>query len=590
MLTHLRIRDLVVVEEAVLELDCGLNVLSGVTGAGKSVLLAALTLVAGGRARTDWIRPSADRARVEAFFELDAGREARLREAGFDVEGGECQVTRELRPDGRGRALLDGFPLSVRRLRDLGALLLERQDQHGQLDLLAAESQRALLDRWAGHADLLGAYRADLAALRTRRAEEERLALELARVRRDEEYLRFQLDEIAALDPRPGEMEELGSRERRLRNAARIQETLAEGLRLLEGEGGLAPRLAELRRVLDRLDRLEAGLGAAPLDLLEEQMGELAGGLAERREAVAAEADEGERLAERLGRLHALERKHGVPLDEILDWAVAQRRLLEGLAEGERLLAERAAARRQGEKALAGSAAALSESRLAAAARLGAAWQKRLHELGMARSRLRVEVTPREEADGWIERNGLRFHAGEAGMDSVRVLVRPNPDLPEGELREVPSGGELSRISLALHLLGLGAETPPVLVLDEVDAGLGADTARALADPLRELAARRQVILVTHQAPLAAVARRHFLVRKEFTGQRTRTIVERLEGDARVAELARMLGEEASGGAGDARRLAASLLAPPAPGDAPARRAAAGGGRRAGPAGGRRRS
>ena len=563
MLTHLRIRDLVVVEEAVLELDAGLNVLSGVTGAGKSVLLAALSLVAGGRARADWIRPGADRARVEAFFELDAGQEKRLREAGFDVEGGECQVARELRPDGRGRALLDGFPLSVRRLRDLGALLLERQDQHGQLDLLAAESQRALLDRWAGHAGLLDAYRADLAALRERRAEEERLDSELARVRRDEEYLRFQLDEIAALDPRPGEMEELGRRERLLRNAARIQDSLAEGLRLLEGEDGLGARLSGLRRVLERLDRLEAGLPGAPLDLMAEQLDEMAAALAERRDAVAARADEGERLAERLGRLHALERKHGAPLDEILEWAVEQRRLLEGLADGERLLAERAAARRRAETALAESAFALSASRAAAATRLSEAWQARLHELGLARSVLRVDVIPREEAGGWIEGDGRRFHAGDAGMDRVLVLVRTNPDLPEGELREVPSGGELSRISLALHLLDIGDGTPPVLVLDEVDAGLGADTARALAGPLSELAARRQVLLVTHQAPLAAAARRHFLVRKRYAGERTRTVVERLEGDARVAELARMLGEEAGDGESDARRLAASLLAAP---------------------------
>lgn len=559
MLTHLRIRDLIVVEEAVLEFADGLNVLSGSTGAGKSVLLAALALVTGARARSEWIRPNADRAIVEAYFRIDEKRSRLLEEAGFDCSDGELHLKREIRPDGRGQAWSDGFPITVRRLRELGEHLLERQDQHAQLSLADAERQLDLLDDYALSQEQLAAYREQLAVVRNLRREEEALAARLKSARDDEEYLRFQLEEIDELSPAQGEREELADREKRLRNAARLQEIYREGMERIEEEpAGLQAGLDHLAKLLERAERLEGACGDPDLPEMSERLSELAESFREKSLALAREAMEGEALAERLGRLTALERKHGRPLDEVIAWAEEQRELLDHLADQDRLLAERARKRSLEEEELSLRAEELSLKRRTAAALLGEAWQERLALLGLDRATLRIEVCAARDPEGWITIDEERFVAGERGIDRPEILVRTNPDLPEGSLSEVPSGGELSRIAFARHLLETGEDPAPVLVLDEVDAGIGADLAGVLSGQLRELATRRQVLAVTHQAALAAAADRQFCVRKEYEEGRTRSLVHALEGEERLAEISRMLGES---GEERARALAASLLA-----------------------------
>ncbi len=564
MLTHLRIGNLLVVEAATLEFAAGLNVLSGETGAGKSVLLAALALVTGARGRADWIRPGAERAVVEAYFAPEADQLTQLRALGFELGEEGLLLRRELRADGRSSASCDGFPLPLRRLKELGGLLLERQDQHAQLDLVEAEAQRRLLDEYADSAALIASYQAELATLRGLRQHEEQLATRLTALRGDEDYLRYQLEEIAALAPRPGEREQLEQQERRLRNATRLQETYRALVQAIDGKGGLKEGLSAVEGLLERLERL----GEAPLDFpgpfLDEALQELVRGLRARAESSILEAREGERLAERLGRLTALERKHGRELEAILAWAAEQQELLDQLGDQDRLLGERAREREAAETRLAAAALALSQRRQGAAADLGARWQARLAALGLARATLRIAVTPIPDPEGWVRLPDAGFRAGEWGMDRVEVLVRPNPDLPEGGLGELPSGGELSRIAFARHLIERGPAQAreaavPVLVLDEVDAGIGADLAATLGQELAALARRRQVLLVTHQARLAAAADRQFCVRKDFAGERTRTQVLALSGEERLREIARMLGE--SEPEADTLALAGRLLA-----------------------------
>jgi DNA repair protein RecN (Recombination protein N) len=560
VLTHLRISNLLVVESATLALAPGLNVLSGETGAGKSVLLAALALVTGARARSEWIRPGAERAVVEAYFTPTAALQDTLRARGFELGDDGLLLRRELRPDGRSVASCDGFPLPTRRLRELGGLLMERQDQHAQLDLVEEEAQRRLLDEDADSGHLLAAYQRDLADLRGLRQREEQLAARLAGLRGDEDYLRYQLEEIATLAPRPGERAQLEQQERRLRNASRLQETYRGLLQAIDGKGGLKEGLDSLESLLARLERLGEEPLEFPSAVFGDSLQELVRSLRARAEASVLEAREGERLAERLGRLTALERKHGRDLEAILAWAAAQQELLDQLADQDGLLAERARDREAAAARLAVSATALSERRQEAARALGARWQARLAPLGLTRAALRIAVTPIVDPQGWVSLAGTAYRAGEAGIDRVEILVRPNPDLPEGGLGELPSGGELSRIAFARHLIAEAPEAAaPVLVLDEVDAGIGADTAGALGDELAALARRRQILLVTHQARLAAVADRQFCVRKDFGGERTRTEVLALEGEARVREIARMLGE--SEPAADTLALAGRLLA-----------------------------
>lgn len=563
MLSHLRIRNLIVVEDATLELAPGLNVLSGETGAGKSVLLAAIALVTGARGRADWIRPGSDRALVEAFFLPDARATAALAEQGIEAGEEGLQLRRELRADGRSQAWCEGFPLTLRRLREIGGLLVERQDQHAQLDLVEEEAQRRLLDEIAGNEERLAHYRECLAVTRAAHAAEEQLAARLAALRGDEDYLRFQLEEIEALAPLPGEREELEQRERRLRNATRLQELYRSLLQSIEGKGGLREELSGLEAQLARLERL----GDPPLPLASADFGEslveLARALRVRAEDTQLAAREGEQLAERLGRLSALERKHGRDLDAILAWAAEQRTLLDQLADQDALLAQRATERAAAEATLAEAAFALSAERQRAAAVFGPAWAEQLALLGLARAALRIAVTPQRDAEGWVrDSQGQAYRAGELGIDRVEILVRPNPDLPEGSLAELPSGGELSRIAFARHLSERAAArlaAAPVLVLDEVDAGIGADLASTLGRELRALAARRQVLLVTHQARLAALAERQFCVRKDFGAGRTRTQVVALAGEERRREIARMLGE--SEPEQDTLALATRLLA-----------------------------
>jgi len=564
VLTHLRIGNLLVVESATLAFAPGLNVLSGETGSGKSVLLAALALVTGARARADWIRPGAERAVVEAYFAPDAALLAALRARGFEAGDDGLLLRRELRLDGRSLASCDGFPLPTRRLRELGGLLLERQDQHAQLDLVDDEAQRRLVDDYAENGPQLAAYQAELSTLRALRQREEQLATRLAALRGDEDYLRYQLEEIATLAPQPGERDRLEQQERRLRNATRLQETYRALLQAIDGKGGLKEGLGSLEGLLERLERL----GEAPVDfpalLFGDALQELGRNLRARAEASVLEAREGERLADRLGRLTALERKHGRDLEAILAWAAEQQELLDQLADQDRLLAERAREREAVDARVAQAALALSERRQRAADDLGARWQARLASLGLPRAALRIAVTPLADPDGWLRIEGASYRAGEWGMDRVAVLVRPNPDLPEGGLGELPSGGELSRIAFARHLIERAPgrrvdAAAPVLVLDEVDAGIGADLSAALGQELATLARRRQILLVTHQARLAAAADRQFCVRKEFGGERTRTEVLALSGEERLREIARMLGE--SEPEQDTLALAGRLLA-----------------------------
>lgn len=414
MLSHLRIRNLIVVEDATLELAPGLNVLSGETGAGKSVLLAAIALVTGARGRADWIRPGSDRALVEAFFLPDARATAALAEQGIEAGEEGLQLRRELRADGRSQAWCEGFPLTLRRLREIGGLLVERQDQHAQLDLVEEEAQRRLLDEIAGNEERLAHYRECLAVTRAAHAAEEQLAARLAALRGDEDYLRFQLEEIEALAPLPGEREELEQRERRLRNATRLQELYRSLLQSIEGKGGLREELSGLEAQLARLERL----GDPPLPLASADFGEslveLARALRVRAEDTQLAAREGEQLAERLGRLSALERKHGRDLDAILAWAAEQRTLLDQLADQDALLAQRATERAAAEATLAEAAFALSAERQRAAAVFGPAWAEQLALLGLARAALRIAVTPQRDAEGWV-----RDSQGQADRKSV---------------------------------------------------------------------------------------------------------------------------------------------------------------------------
>jgi len=555
----LRIRDLAVVEQAELEFGPGLNVVTGETGAGKSIVLGALSLLAGGRASTDSVRRGAEEAVVEAVFRTDAlpALEAELARRGLGVDGHELVVRRVVSRSGRGRAQLAGQLVPVSLLAELFAGRVEISSQHESQALLRPETQLLLLDAFA---EALGA-REEVAAgharLRALAAEAATLRGEAAERARRQDFLAFQVREIDEAKLREGERDRLGAERARLAHAERLVEDTAAAAALLSGDGlepedsGAAARTAAAARHLEAAGRIDpelSGLGArlrAAQTELEEVAREAAG------YAESAEADP-ERLGgveERLALLERLFRKYGADETETLafrDRAAAELSALESV--GSRLEAveserERAAA------GLAEAAARLGALRRDAAGRLAGRLEEALQPL-VEGARIEVALEPAGA--------GGDAPCGPTGGESVELRFAVSRGEQARPLRRVASGGELSRVFLALKNVLRRGEPGMVLVFDEVDAGVGGRVAERVGRALAELAHGHQVLCITHLPQIAAQGATHFRVVKEEASGRSSGAVLRLLGPERVDELARMAGGEIVGEA--TRRHAAELL------------------------------
>jgi DNA repair protein RecN (Recombination protein N) len=544
MLEELRVENLLLLERAELRLAAGLNVLTGETGAGKTLLAQALDLLLGGKARSGIVREGAEEAYVEGVFAMPEGLEPELRERLPDGAQ-ELVLARRVWPDGRTRAYVCGRAAALADLRELGGRLVSFYGQHEHRRLMLAAAQLEILDDFCG---------AQAAALRTRvaAAYERRRALaarrselrELARTReRELDILRFELAEIEAAAPDPEELARLTAERERLRHAEALRTAAHAGAEALMPEdgaaegarGGLALAAAAAR--LDAVAELDPALGelARRLESLRYEAEDLARELRSYLDRIDAEPGRLELVEERLRSLARLERKHG-GIEGVLAYAEHARARLEQLeqaeVETERVERELEAAERQ----LAQRARQLSEVRAAAAPRLAKAVQERLRELAMAEARFVVALAPRAEG------------CGPRGADTVELTIAPAPGLPAGPLREIASGGELSRIMLALLSVAHGGDgaraARPLLVFDEIDAGIGGHTARAVGEHLRRLAGGRQVLCITHLPQVAALAERHFTIAKDSSHVPARTAVEQLAGERVVGELVRMLGAE----------------------------------------------
>jgi DNA repair protein RecN (Recombination protein N) len=552
MLRELRIRNFAVIETVTVPFTSGLNVLTGETGAGKSILVDAILLIRGARAQTDIIRTEAETATVEAVFDVAGHRgiPSALEEAGLEADEGELVIRRELARTGRHRAFVNDSPVTVGLLERLGDQLVDVHGQHEHQRLLEPARQLELLDRFAGAeaaqqevADLFDRYR-------TVRGEVERLrATERDRAQR-EDLLRFQVSELAAARLRPGEEEELRTERRRLQHAERLAKGVAEALALLvDDPDAAASRLGRAARLLRDLGRIDPAFGAPadPLEAAGAQVEEALLALRRARESVEAEPGRLEAIDERLDALGRLRRKYGDSEESMLAFQETAARELERLERHEEVLAveERRAADLRA--ALLARARALSEVRATAAARLGLGVQRELRALGMERARLEVAVEP-----------GGDEEAGARGLDRVEFRFSANPGEELRPLARIASGGELSRTMLALQAVVAAAERIPTMVFDEVDAGIGGRVASVVADKLAAAAAGRQVLCVTHLPQIAARAAHHLQVAKAVRGGRTRAAVNVLAGSARVEEVARMLGGETP--SETARRHARELL------------------------------
>jgi DNA repair protein RecN (Recombination protein N) len=553
MLLELRIENLLLIEHAELRLGPGLNAITGETGAGKTILAHSFDLLMGGKARPQIVRPGAAEAYVEGVFELPPGLldDPELAEIAERLPSGSAElvVGRRVSASGRTSAFLAGRSASAADLQALGARLLSFYGQHEHRKLTLSSAQLETLDGFAGeeHLERRRAYReAHADALRIER--------ELARIReregareRDLDILRYELEEIEAAKPDPAEEAELLPERERLRHAEALRAAAAEALAAVSGEeGGASESVGAAEAVLDaqggvdpQLDRLaEIAKG------LRVELQELAAELRGYAEGIEAEPGRLEQLEERLDALDRLKRKHGGSIESVLAHAERCRRELEAVEGAGERTDELEAELTEALKRRTDLAAQISEVRAKSARRLEKRVAKELEQLAMGGAKLEIALEP--HAEGF----------GPTGQERVTFRVATNPGMPVSPLREAASGGELSRVMLALAGQGArgGAAT---FVFDEIDAGVGGNTARAVGERLRDLGAERQVLCITHLPQVASLAQTHFRIEKSIAGGQATATVEWVDGDALVAEIVRMLGADDGDEAADrhARQL-----------------------------------
>ncbi len=554
MLASLSIRDVVLIERLDLNFGPGLSVLTGETGAGKSILLDSLGLALGMRAEAGLVRAGQPQASVAAVFQPPEGHPAfaLLAEQGMEPED-ILVLRRVLQADGRSRAFVNDQPVGVALLKRLAATLVEVQGQHDQVGLADPATHAALLDAFGAH----DAPRARVTtAYKSWRATENELAeaeAAVAAALRDEEWLRHAVEELSALAPEEGEEERLAQERQGLQQAERRNEAIASALAEIQPRDRRSAHPGNaLRSAARALERLPPPNESAQPALLALTQAQDALAEAERlleRLAVDALPDPRrlEVLEDRLYGLRSAARKHGVAVVELTAHLDALRERLSALDAGTGRVAALQAARKAARAAYVTAAEALTAARRASAAKLEKALAAELPPLKLDRARVVIEVAPREEA-AW----------GADGMDRVTLLVSTNPGQTPGALVKIASGGELSRLMLALKVVLARGSPVPTLVFDEVDAGIGGATAAAVGERLARVAERLQVLVVTHSPQVAARGAQHLQVAKAVRGGKAETRVLPLDAPARREEIARMLAGETVTEA--ARAAAASLL------------------------------
>jgi len=558
MLRELRIRNFAVVENLTVPFAPGFNVLTGETGAGKSILVDAILLLRGARAQTDVIRADAETATVEAVFEVSDGAVATLDEAGLPLEDGEVVIRRELSRSGRHRAFVNDAAVTVGLLERLGDALVQVHGQHEHQRLLEPTRQLDVLDRFADAEPLRERFAALFAKHAEARAELERRRGAARDRAQRQDLLRFQVSELDAARVRVGEDDELRTERRRLQHAERFAAGLQEVGSLLHDDAASATaRLARAGRVLSDLGRLDPAF-AAPAETLDAARAHVEDTLAAvrgLRDTIVFEPERLEGIDERLDALTRLKRKYGDSEEALLRFRADAAAELDRLERHEELLAEDERRLAELEAEMVSAARALGAARREAAAKLGPRVQRELRQLGMDRAAFEVATIDLAAGD-W----GLR------GAERVEFRFTANPDEPNRPLARIASGGELARTMLALQVVLSGDDDAPTMVFDEVDAGIGGRAASVVGDKLAALGGSRQVLCVTHLAPIAALADQHVRVAKSVRGGRTRATTAVIAGDERAAEIARMLGGDASGAAAldHARALLRARRARPA--------------------------
>lgn len=557
MLQTLRIKNLALVADLTLDIPSGLTVVTGETGAGKSIILGAIQLVLGQRADRTLIRTGADTCSVEAVFDVRRLR-APLREF-LDENGLEpCEdhvlvLKRTFTATGANRQFVNGSPTSLATLGSLGGWLVDLHGPHDHQSLLHPARQLAILDAFGG----LDSQRQEFAALVAERQglEDSRRALIIdeATYARELDLLRFQVSEIEGARLRDGEDLDVDAEHGRAANAARLLELSQGAVGLLaDSDESITTLLGRLGRVLQDLERLDPA--GRSLTQLHDQAGgllrELQLELSRYQDRIDLDPERLAQLEERLALIQSLKRKYGPTLADVVAHGLAAREKLALLESRDAELARLRTALEDVDGRLAKGGTALTKARRELLPRLSKSVSRELSALGFKQSQFDVALSPRSAP-------GADAAMSSTGFDTVEFLFAPNPGEPPRPLRAIASSGEMARVMLALKTVLAAEDDVPVLIFDEVDANVGGETARAVGEKMRRIARNHQVLCITHLAPVAAQGESHFVVSKSVLGGRTESRIEPVESAARVAELARMLG----GGGSAATQHAEALLA-----------------------------
>lgn len=537
MLLELRLRNLAVIQSVTLALADGLNVLSGETGAGKSLIVGALSLLLGERASPDRVRPGADRAVVEASFRVPASSTVRawLHEHGLDLDDDVLILKRELSTNGRSRAWVNGSPVTITQLRTLGAQLVVVHGQHEAQALLDAAAQRETLDAFAGALTVATAVAAAHAQVLAARADREAIEARRAEASRRADYLRFLVQEIDGARLRPGEDDALEAEHRRLAHADELRGLASEASEQLQGgAAAVLGRLSSVRRHLAQLQRIDPALESmqSTLDSAFYALEELARELAHYADGIEVDTERLQQVEARRTVLTHLLRKHGPTIEAALATAAEARAELALVDDIDEARARADAALHAAVRVRDDAARELTALRTAAVATLTRDVTALLPQLGMSGGRFAVRLVPLDEP-------------GAHGAERVEFVVALNTGLAEASLDRVASGGELSRVMLALSTVLAQAQSVPTLIFDEVDAGVGGAVAWQVGALMRRVARHHQVLAISHLAQIAACAHHHVVVRKAASDGFTTSDTVVVTDDARVVEIARMLGGDA---------------------------------------------
>lgn len=553
MIREINIMNFALIESVNIELDPGLNIFTGETGAGKSMVVDAVAVATGRRGGPDLVRAGASKAVVEIAFEIPEGEELRerLERIGIDVEDDVIIVRREITASGRTRCFVNGGLVTVSALSEIFRGILEIHGQHEHQAIFSPEEQMRYLDRFGGLDHIRTQFSRKYEELKRLKARYEELIKGERERARMLDMINFQIEEISKASLVPGEEEDLLLEEARLKNAERLIEISSEAYGLLSGMealgGGAVGLISKAIAELKKGSSLDPSL-SNPLQELQEllyKLEDVSIQLRTYRDSIELDPARLSQIEDRLDLIKRLKRKYGNTIEEIISYKEKLEEELLSITRSDEEIEELEKEIEIRRKEISELAAELSRRRMEVASILSKEVEEELPHLGMGGSRFEVVVRRREGGDGTVEMDGRSFVPTISGIDDVEFLIAPNVGEELMALSRIASGGEISRTVLALRSILSRVDNVRTLIFDEIDVGIGGRVAEAVGRRLKKVSEGRQVICVTHLPQIASFADAHFRISKEVFGDRTKVMAERLELDGRIDELARMIGGEA---------------------------------------------